>query len=123
MKFVNRIIRRSKELAWPNVLAQEAELARPEVCDVGENLREISRRDAEPLRQRGPILVDCRGWNQDTARVGVVRAARREQREIPVELSALHAASDDEMMIAPGVIAAIDAAGRQGAPEFGRSER
>src|SRR5271169_5464033 len=88
-------------------LAQEPELVRAEVRDVREDLREIGWSDAEPLRQGGAVLIDCRGRNQNAAGIRVVRAARRQQREVPVELPALHAAADNEMMIAPGVIAAV----------------
>jgi hypothetical protein len=79
-------------------------------------------RHSEPLRQGGSVLIRGRGRNQHAAIVGIVVAAGDQQREVPIELAALHARADDEVVIAPGVIAAVVAAGGEGAPELGRGE-
>jgi hypothetical protein len=101
---------------------QEAQRTNPEVPDIREHRGQAGLRHSKPLRQGGSILIHGGGRNQHAAVVGIVVAAGHQQREVPIELAALHARADDEVMIAPGVIAAIVAAGGEGAPELGRGE-
>lgn len=54
--------------------------------------------------------------------VGIVRPSQGQRGEFPVHGSALHGASDDEVVIAPGVIRASVAVGIQGAAELGGGE-
>src|SRR5262249_17003927 len=98
--------------------AKESKIAVPEVPDIREDLRQAGWPDAEPLRQGGTVLVYCRGGDQDSAGSCVVGAAWNQQRKVSVELAALHSASDDEVMVAPGVIAAVAAAWRQRSAEL-----
>src|SRR5580700_9966962 len=90
-------------------LCQETEVVAPEVPDVREDVGQAALRHAEPLRQGGPVLIHRGGWKKHAAGAGVARAAGGEQREVSVELAALHSRADDEVMIAPSVIAAIGA--------------
>src|SRR3954465_12558877 len=100
-------------------LPQEAEFVVREVSDVGKYLRQAGRVDSEPLRQRRTVLVDRRRGNNGAARVGVVHTTERQQREVSIHLTSHPSSSDDEVVIAPGVVAAVVAAGIQGASKFG----
>jgi hypothetical protein len=93
--------------------AQEAELVGREIPDIRKDRGQTGRRDTEPLREGRTVLIYGRGRDQYSSRVGVAATARREQRKIPVELAALYPGADDEMMITPGVVAAIGPAGRE----------
>src|SRR5580704_9602780 len=102
-------------------LCQNPEIRGLEVCDIRENRWQTRRAYTEPLRQRGPILVDRRRRNHNAGAGGVVCVAQRKRWELSEELPALDPGADDEMMVAPGMIGS-GAVGCQGTSELGSRE-
>ena len=100
------------------VSSQEAQCWCGEVGDIGEDGREICCGYAEPLSECGPVLCNAGSRNEGSAAVGIVVSTGDERGERTIELSALHTASDDEVMITPRVIAAIVTAWSECAAEF-----
>src|SRR6185437_10338535 len=100
----------------------EAELLRVEVREILEDQSERAVGKPEPRTQRRAVLIDGRGGNPAAARVGIVRAAEIELRELSVDLAALDRSSEDEMMAAPGVIAAAAGSRLERAAEIGFGE-
>src|SRR5437899_523430 len=98
-----------------------------EVPQVRQDPRQVDVRHAEPLGQRGAVLVDGGRRNQPAlphmafvaGLTGIVVDADHLRRA--VELLALDRAADDEVMAAPAVIGPVAIAGQRAA-EVGRRE-
>src|SRR5579864_1189609 len=82
-----------------------------EIHAVREDGGETPARDAEPVGKRRSILIDRRSRNERSAGISIVLAAKRERRERSIHRTAVNAGSDDEMMIAPRVVAAVVSVG------------
>src|SRR5262249_34862091 len=101
---------------------QEPERPGAEVREIRKYSREIGTGDAEPLRERGEVLIERRGWNPAAARAGVVRAAERERRKRPIKVPAQDAAAHDQAMSSPCVIRSTSRIEHQCAAELALGE-
>jgi alpha-L-rhamnosidase len=84
---------------------------------------QVCSADSKPLREGCSVLRKGCGGNECAAVVGIVLAAQDQGWEGAVEGASLYAAAEDEVVIAPGVVAAVSAAGVERAAELRGCER
>src|SRR4029079_13966035 len=79
-------------------LQHETQVLDREVREVGEHLRDVSRRHAEPLPEGSADLVDGRRRNPRTVAAGIVDPLRNQRRERAVHVTALDRAAEHDMV-------------------------
>src|SRR5580700_509108 len=98
--------------------AQEADVGGREICQVREYGRQAARWDSEPVAERGSVLIDRGGRDPAAPGVGVVGTGEFEGRELAEDLPTLDGSSEDQMVAAPGVVAAVRGGGLESAAEI-----
>src|SRR5258707_9144557 len=118
---------RSNIFVTPGLGQHEAEVRRQarrlENRQVREHRRKVRIANAEPGCKRGAILVESGSWNPYASAAGVIRGGEGQGGELAIYVATLHRASQNEMMVTPGVVAAGARAGLTGAAKVRFGER